>query len=87
MTIVQNSFVIVVQSILVEIMALVIHKTTTPVSVVPVAISTVVITVRSAISIVPMIHVMDMVTVQTVLVYHLVTSVIVTLDSLVLIVK
>jgi len=68
-------------------MAFVIHKMTAPVSTVPVTISIVVIAVKSAILIVQMSHVMDMVAVQTMIFHYLVTSVCVTWDLLVQIVK
>ena len=76
--IVQNLFVIVLQNILVETMALVIHKTTTPALGAPVIISTVVIAVKSAILIVPICHVMGVALVQIIPFYHWVTSVNVT---------
>ena len=68
-------------------MALVIHKTTTPALGVPVIISTVVTAVKSAISIVPICPVMNMVAVQTMPFCHLVTNVIVTQGLLVMTVK
>ena len=77
-TTVQNSFVIVLKNILVEIMPHVIHKVTTPAMAVPVMNNTAVIIVKSAISIVPILYVMDMVTVQIMPFYHLVISVNVT---------
>ena len=85
-TTVQNSFVIVLKNILVEIMVLVTNKTV-PALVVPVTISTAVTVVRLVISIVPMLPVMDMVTVQITPLYHLVISVNVRQDLLVMIVK
>jgi len=83
---VQNSFVIVLKNILVEIMVLVTNKTT-PALVVPVTISTAVTVVRLVISIVPMFHVMSMATVQIMPLYHLDISVIVRPDLLVMTVK
>ena len=85
-TTVQNSFVIMLKNILVEIMVLVTNKTT-PALVVPVIISTAVTVVRLVISIVPMLHVMDMAAVRIVPLYHLVISVIVRQDLLVMTVK
>ena len=85
-TTVQNSFVIVLKNILVEIMVLVTNKTV-PALVVPVMISTAVTVVRLVISIVPMLPVMDMVTVQIMPLYQLVISVNVRQDLLVMIVK
>ena len=86
-TTVQNLFVIVLKNILVEIMGHVTHEITTLLMAVPVMSNTVVTIVKSAISIVPMLHVMDMVTVQIMPSYHLVTSVNVRQDLLVIIVK
>ena len=86
-TTVQNLFVIVLKNILVEIMGHVTHEITTLPMAVPVMSNTAVTIVKSAISIVPMLHVMDMVTVQIMPSYHLVTSVNVTQDLLVIIVK
>ena len=77
-TAVLNLFVTVLENTLVEGMVIVIHKITTPAMGVPVMISTVVTTVKSVISIVPICLVMGTVAVQTMLYYHLVTNVIVT---------
>ena len=85
-TTVQNSFVIVLKNILVEITVLVTNITTQAL-VVPVTISTAVTVVRLVNSIVPMLPVMDMVTVQITPLYHLVISVNVRQDLLVMTVK
>ena len=84
---VQNLSVIVPTNIPVGIMELVTHKTTTLPMAVPVMTNTAVTVVKSAISIVPMLHVMDMVTVRIVLFYCLVTGVIVRRDLMVMTVK
>ena len=83
---VQNFFVIVLKNI-VEIMGHVTHEITILPMAVPVMSNTVVTVVKSAISIVPMLHVMDMVTVQIMPSYHLVTSVNVRQDLLVMTAK
>lgn len=84
-TTVQNLSVIILTNILVKIMELVIKKTTTiPV---PVMSNTAVTVVKLAISIVPMVRVMDLVTVQMMPFYHLVTSVIVRQDLMAMTVK
>ena len=76
-TIVLCSFVTILEITLVEAMV-VVTKLTPPTMGVPVMISTVVTTVRSAISIVPICLVMDTVAVQIMPHYHLVTNVNVT---------
>ena len=86
-TTVQNLSVIVPTNTLVGIMELVTHKTTTLPMAVPVMTNTAVTIVKSAISIVPMLRVMDMVTVQIVPFYCLVTGVIVRRDLMATTVK
>ncbi len=86
-TTVQNLSVIVLTNILVETMELVTHKTTTTPMGVPVMSNTAVTIVKPAISIVPMLRVMEMVTVQIMPIHHLVTSVIVRQDLMAMTVK